>query len=57
MITNEVPVYYADKHLSPDNTADQKIVDRLTEIVTNKLYEDYKIVLISADNVLGQRCH
>ena len=28
--TNKIPVHYADKHLIPDATADDKIVERLT---------------------------
>lgn len=34
--TNKVPMHFADKHIMADATADDKIVQRLTEIVVDK---------------------
>lgn len=36
--TEKIPVYFADKYLSTEATADDKIVDRLAEIVMSKEY-------------------
>jgi hypothetical protein len=42
-------VHFADKHLNPNNTADMKIVNRLTELNNTEKYKDYDIILVSAD--------
>jgi hypothetical protein len=55
-IVNKVPVYFAEKHISEKNTADMKIVSRLTEIVKGNRYKGYDMVIVSADNELNQLC-
>ena len=39
-----------------DATADDKIVDRLAEIISDQLYMGCEIIIISADRDLVQRC-
>ena len=56
MNINKTPVHYADKHIFTDATADDKIVERLTQMVCNGEKEGKWVILISADRELAQRC-
>lgn len=53
----KISVFYADKHQKMTATADEKLLQRMTEISEKKIYPHHDIVLVTADRELSYHCN